>query len=160
MTNCVIYPGTFDPITHAHVDLVERARELFSKVIVGVASSKVKSPMFQFTQRVEWVDQVLSSDHNVEVKRFDGLLVDFAKQQEVNVVIRGLRTMSDFEYEFQLAGMNRHLYHQFETVFLMPSEKYMYISSSLVREIARLGGDISPFVPELVASAISKISSR
>lgn len=157
MNTTAIYPGTFDPITNGHSDLVQRATRLFDKVIVAVvASSKSssKQPVFSCEQRVELAKVVLSDLPGVEVCSFDTLLVDFAQQRKADVIIRGLRAVSDFEYEFQLAGMNRHLNPEIETVFLTPSEKYSYISSSLVREIARLGGDVSPFVHAKVVAAL------
>ncbi len=146
----VIYPGTFDPITHGHEDLVYRASRLFGKVIVAVAVSSGKAPFFSLEERVKMARDVLTGYSNVEVTGFSGLLMEFARQQDAHIIIRGLRAVSDFEYEFQLAGMNRGLYPDVETIFLTPSEQYMFISATIVREIARLGGDVSKFVHPLV----------
>lgn len=146
----VIYPGTFDPITHGHEDLVYRASRLFGKVIVAVAVSSGKAPFFSLEERVKMARDVLAGYSNVEVTGFSGLLMEFARQQDAHIIIRGLRAVSDFEYEFQLAGMNRGLYPDVETIFLTPSEQYMFISATIVREIARLGGDVSKFVHPLV----------
>lgn len=146
----VIYPGTFDPITHGHEDLVYRASRLFNKVIVAVAASSGKAPFFSLEERVEMAKDVLTGYANVEVTGFSGLLMEFAHQQNAHIIIRGLRAVSDFEYEFQLAGMNRGLYPDVETIFVIPSEQYMFISATIVREIARLGGDVSKFVHPLV----------
>ena len=151
-----IYPGTFDPITNGHTDLVERATRLFSKVIVAVARSQDKTPFFNLDERIELAQEALAGFDNVEVCGFQTLLVEFMREKNATVIIRGLRAVSDFEYEFQLASMNRHLRNDIETVFLTPAEQYSYISSSLVREIARLGGDISPFVPANVVAAIKQ----
>ena len=153
-TLTAIYPGTFDPITNGHLDLVQRAAHLFDKVIVGVAESAGKTPVMPLAERIQLAKDALVGIRNAEVCGFNILLIDFVKQQGASVIIRGLRAVSDFEYEFQLASMNRHLDASVETVFLTPAEQYSYISSSLVREIARLGGDISPFVPANVAAAL------
>ena len=151
-TNKVIYPGTFDPLTLGHEDLVRRASRLFDEVILAVADSQSKRPCFTPDERVEIAREVLKPYSNVSVMRFSGLLIDFARTQGANVILRGLRAVSDFEYEFQLAGMNRNLYPQIETLFLTPSEDYLFISATLVREIALLGGDVSKFVhPTVVA---------
>jgi len=153
MQKTAIYPGTFDPVTNGHTDLIERATHLFDKVIVAVASATSKSPVFNLEERVALATEVLSPIKNVEVCGFEILLVDFMKQKDATVILRGLRAVSDFEYEFQLASMNRHLSDKIETVFLTPAEQYTFISSSLVREIARLGGDVSQFVnPKVVAA--------
>ncbi len=153
MKKIAIYPGTFDPITNGHTDLIERATHLFDKVIVAVAKATSKSPVFSLDKRVALASDILSPLANVEVCGFDILLVEFMKQKEATIILRGLRAVSDFEYEFQLASMNRHLSDQVETVFLTPAEQYTFISSSLVREIARLGGDVSQFVnPKVVAA--------
>jgi len=149
----IVYPGTFDPITNGHKDLVERAARMFDHVVVAVAASQKKGPMFNTEERVDLASRVLSHLPNVEVVGFNKLLAFFVKEQGANVVLRGLRAVSDFEYEFQLANMNRQLMTDFETVFLTPSEHLSYISSSLVREIALLGGDVSKFVPPEVAAA-------
>ncbi|MEM6580714.1 MAG: pantetheine-phosphate adenylyltransferase [Pseudomonadota bacterium] len=153
-THTVIYPGTFDPITNGHVDLTERAASLFDKVVVAIAFSEKKTPLFSLEQRIALCEQSLKHLDNIEVKGFDNLLTDFAKSEGSSCVLRGLRAVADFEYEFQLANMNRAMYPEFESVFLTPAEHLSYISSSLVREIASLGGDISPFVPEPVSKAL------
>ena len=149
-----IYPGTFDPITVGHTDLVERAARLFDKVVVAVAKGTVKTRFFNLEERIQLASEALAGFANVEVCGFDSLLVEFMRECQASVIVRGLRAVSDFEYEFQLASMNRHLRSDIETVFLTPAEQYSYISSSLVREIAVLGGDISPFVPANVVAAI------
>ena len=153
-TNTVIYPGTFDPLTNGHVDLTERAARLFDRVVVAIAHNEKKTPLFPLEQRVELCRASLSHLDNVEVTGFSILLIDFARNQGASCVLRGLRAVADFEYEFQLANMNRAMYPAFESIFLTPSEHLSYISSSLVREIAALDGDISPFVPEPVNRAI------
>ena len=155
-TQSVIYPGTFDPITNGHVDLTERASRLFDRVVVAIAYSEKKTPLFNLEQRIELCEVSLSHLDNVEVVGFNNLLIDFAKSQGSSCVLRGLRAVADFEYEFQLANMNRAMYPEFESVFLTPSEHLSYISSSLVREIAALGGDISPFVPEPVNKVLQE----
>jgi pantetheine-phosphate adenylyltransferase len=152
----VIYPGTFDPITNGHVDLVERASRLFDRVVVAIAYSQKKTPLFSLEERVELCSAVLVDIENVEVKGFSNLLTEFAKGEGARCVLRGLRAVADFEYEFQLANMNRAMYPEFESVFLTPAEHLSYISSSLVREIAALHGDISPFVPEVVSTALTR----
>ncbi len=154
MTKTAIYPGTFDPITNGHTDLIQRASKLFDKVIVAIAANSGKEPAFSLQQRIELANTVLDGIDGVEVCGFDILLVEFAKQQNAQVILRGLRAVSDFEYEFQLTGMNRKLAPEIETLFLMPAEQYTYISSSLVKEVARLGGDMSGFVHEAVFSAL------
>jgi pantetheine-phosphate adenylyltransferase len=141
-----IYPGTFDPLTRGHEDLVRRASSLFDFVVVGIAQSQAKKPFFSITERVEIAREVLGHYTNVKVASFSGLLKDFVREQEGRVIIRGLRAVSDFEYEFQMAGMNRHLLPEVETLFLTPSEQYQFISGTIVREIAFLGGDVSKFV--------------
>lgn len=151
-----IYPGTFDPITTGHTDLVERASKLFDHVIVAIASSTKKGPLLSLEQRVDLAQQVLSHLGNVEICGFNILLTHFAKQRNANIVIRGLRAVSDFEFEFQLANMNRAQYPELESVFLTPSEKYSYISSTLIREIASLNGDVSQFVHPIVAKALKE----
>ena len=153
-THTVVYPGTFDPITNGHIDLVERAARLFDKVVVAIASSERKGPLFSLDERVMLTEQVLGHLDNVVVTGFNILLTDFVTQQDSNCVLRGLRAVADFEYEFQLANMNRAIKPDFESVFLTPSEGLSYISSSLVREIASLGGDITPFVAPSVADAL------
>jgi pantetheine-phosphate adenylyltransferase len=153
-THTVIYPGTFDPITNGHVDLTERAARMFNRVVVGIAYSEKKTPLFSLEERVELCEQSFTHLDNVEVVGFSNLLIDFAKSQGSSCVLRGLRAVADFEYEFQLANMNRAMYPEFESVFLTPSEHLSYISSSLVREIAALDGDITPFVPAVVSAAL------
>ena len=149
-----LYPGTFDPITNGHIDLVKRAANLFDEVIVAIASSQKKQPRFTLEERIELSQKVLADCPNVTVKGFNILLVDFAKQQNASVLIRGLRAISDFEYEFQLASMNRNLAPNIESLFLMPADEYSFISSSLVKEVAALGGDVSDFVHPLVDVAL------
>ncbi len=151
-----VYPGTFDPMTTGHLDLIERASRLFDQVIVAVAESPAKHPLFAFTQRIALCQDCLNHLPNVRVIGFTGLLVHFVEQMQAQVLLRGLRAVSDFEYEFQLASMNRRLNAQIETVFLTPAEQYAFISSSLVREIARLNGDVSEFVPAPVALALTQ----
>lgn len=155
-TNTVIYPGTFDPVTNGHVDLTERAAKLFDRVVVAIAYSEKKTPLFPLEQRVALCQASLSHLDNVEVTGFSNLLTDFAQSQGARCVLRGLRAVADFEYEFQLANMNRAIYPEFESIFLTPSEHLSFISSSLVREIAALNGDITPFVPEPVARALQE----
>lgn len=150
----VIYPGTFDPITVGHVDLVERAARLFDRVVVAIAHSEKKTPLFSLEERVDLCASSLAGLDNVEVCGFSNLLTEFAKSIDARCVLRGLRAVADFEYEFQLANMNRALYPEFESIFLTPAEHLSYISSSLVREIAALGGDVTPFVPPVVAAAL------
>ncbi|NNM59937.1 MAG: pantetheine-phosphate adenylyltransferase [Legionellales bacterium] len=145
-----IYPGTFDPFTLGHVDLVERAVRLFDKLIVAVASSTRKQPLFDLTQRVEWGKSLFAGLPTVEVIGFDGLLIDLVSLHHANVIMRGIRTIGDFDFELQLARMNRHLQPDIETVFILPSEKYCHISATLVREISALGGDVSTLVPDIV----------
>lgn len=142
----VVYPGTFDPLTRGHEDLVRRAASLFDHVVVGVAHSQAKKPFFTVEERVEIAQEVLGHYPNVEVKSFAGLLKDFVREQDASVIVRGLRAVSDFEYEFQMAGMNRHLLPEVETLFMTPSDQYQFISGTIVREIAILGGDVSKFV--------------
>jgi pantetheine-phosphate adenylyltransferase len=149
-----VYPGTFDPITNGHIDLVSRAAPLFERIVVGVAESPAKSPSFDMHERVGLARLALADFGNVEVRGFAGLLADFVREMDGGILLRGLRAVSDFEYEFQLASMNRHLIPEVETWFLTPSEQYSFISSSLVREIARLGGDVSGFVHPAVQSAL------
>ena len=149
-----MYPGTFDPITLGHEDLVRRACRLFDRVVVAVAANPGKEPMFSRAERVELARSVLSDFDNVEVCGYEGLTVDFAREHNLQVIVRGLRAISDFEYEFQLANMNRHLTDDVETAFLTPTETYTYISSSLVREICSMGGDIAEFVSPAVKSAL------
>jgi len=149
-----VYPGTFDPLTRGHEDLVRRASTLFDAVILAIADSRAKKPFFTLEERLDMARQVLAGLGNVEVVGFNGLLIDFAQQHNARVVVRGLRAVSDFEYEFQLAGMNRNLSPDMETVFLTPSEQHMFISATLVREIAMFGGDISKFVHPIVRAKL------
>jgi pantetheine-phosphate adenylyltransferase len=149
-----VYPGTFDPFTSGHEDLVRRASRVFDRVIVGVADSESKRPMFSAEERVAMARESLASLSNVEVTGFSALLMDFVRQQGAAIILRGLRAVSDFEYEFQMAGMNRHLHPDVETLFLTPSEQYTFISATIVREIARFGGDVSHFVPPSVNARI------
>ncbi len=156
-----VYPGTFDPLTRGHEDLVRRASKLFQRVVVGIAESRSKKPCFPLEERVAIARELLKPYPNVEVHGFDSLLIDFLREQGASVIIRGLRAVSDFEYEFQMAGMNRNLYPDVETVFLTPGEQYMFISATMVREIASLGGDVSKFVQPLVAQRLAeKFNSR
>ena len=150
-----VYPGTFDPLTSGHEDLVRRASKLFERIIIGVAESRSKRPLFTLGERVEIAREVLSGYANVEIYGFDCLLMDFMRQHGASVIIRGLRAVSDFEYEFQMAGMNRNLYPDVETVFLTPSDQYMFVSATMVREIATLGGDVSKFVPAQVQKRLA-----
>jgi pantetheine-phosphate adenylyltransferase len=149
----ILYPGTFDPITNGHVDLVKRAVKLFDEVVIAVASGHHKKPLFNFEERVALVETVFADLPQVSVIGFEGLLVDFMREKNATAVLRGLRAMSDFEYEFQLANMNRELDENFEAVFLTPSQNYSFISSTMIREIAKLGGDVTKFVPECVSQA-------
>ncbi len=149
-----IYPGTFDPFTNGHLDIVQRAITLFDKVIVTVARNSSKNPMFSEKERLTLIRESARGLKNVDVELFDGLLVEYARERKATAIIRGLRAISDFEYELQMALMNRKLNNSFETVFLMPNEKYTYLNSNIVREIARLGGDVSEFVPAAVNKAL------
>lgn len=149
-----IYPGTFDPITLGHADLARRASRLFDRVILAVADSRAKKPFFSLDERVEMASEVLKDLRNVEVMGFSGLLMRFVQEQGARVVVRGLRAVSDFEHEFQLAGMNRGLYPDVETVFLTPGEQFMFVSATIVREISILGGDTSKFVPPFVGERL------
>ena len=150
----VVYPGTFDPVTNGHTDLVERAARMFDRVVVAVAVNADKQAAFPVETRVSLARDVLAHIDNAEVCSFDNLLVDFMREQDAHVILRGLRAVSDFEYEFQLASMNRQLAPDIETLFLTPADQYAYISSSLVRQIARLGGDVTPFVHSKVVAAL------
>ncbi|KMT66042.1 pantetheine-phosphate adenylyltransferase [Catenovulum maritimum] len=160
MSVTAIYPGTFDPITNGHLDLIERASKLFDKIIIGVAYSPTKRPLFSLEERVEMIQQVTSELENVVVIGFTGLLVDLAKQNKASVLIRGVRAVADYEYEFQLANVNRSLYPELETIFLTPIEKNSFISSTIVKEVARHGGDVSGFVSESVAAELVNKLSR
>ncbi len=145
-----IYPGTFDPITYGHIDVVDRATKLFSKVIILVARNTSKNPLFSADERLAMVEEIFKKNNRVDVDWFDSLLVAYAKRKKATVIIRGLRAVSDFEYEFQMALTNRKMEQSVDTVFLVPHERYTYLNSSIVREVARLGGDVSDFVPESV----------
>jgi len=159
-----IYPGSFDPFTNGHVDILERALKLFDRVIVTVARNAAKSPMFTEEERMDLIRKVVGKDDRVEIDSFDGLLVDYARKKRATALVRGLRAISDFEYELQMALMNRKIDDSVETVFLMPNEKYTYLNSSIVREIARFRGDVSGFVPrpvqEALTAKIARISAR
>ena len=156
MKQKVIYPGTFDPVTNGHVDIITRASKLFSKIIVAVANNGAKNPYLTLKTRINLVQDAVADLPNVSVMGFEGLLIDFAHEKKATILLRGLRAVSDFEYELQLAGMNRKLSSQIETLFLTPSENLMCVSSSLVREIAQLGGDITQFVPSSVVHALAE----
>jgi pantetheine-phosphate adenylyltransferase len=155
-----IYPGTFDPVTNGHLDILERALKLFDRVIITVARNTTKNPFFTEEERIMLLRQVTKRYKNVEVDSFRGLLVDYVRQKKAIAVVRGLRAMTDFEYELQMALMNRKLDEKMETVFLMPTEKYTYLSSNVVREIARLGGDVNKFVPPIVLKALRQKNSK
>lgn len=150
-----VYPGTFDPLTRGHEDLVRRGSTLFETLIIGVADSKAKQPLFTLGERVTIAREVLGDLKNVEVVGFSGLLIEFAREHNARVIMRGLRAVSDFEYEFQLAGMNRNLRPEIETLFMTPVEQHMFISATLVREIAKLGGDVTKFVHPLVQQRLN-----
>ncbi|MCG3864885.1 MULTISPECIES: pantetheine-phosphate adenylyltransferase [unclassified Photobacterium] len=154
MTTRVIYPGTFDPITNGHLDLIERAAAMFDHVIVGVAFNPSKKPLFDLNERVELAGKITKHLDNVEIVGFSGLLVNFAKEHNANILVRGLRAVSDFEYEFQLANMNRRLMPELETVFLTPAEENSFISSTIVKEVALHKGDVSQFVDPLITEAL------
>ena len=151
----IVYPGTFDPITNGHIDLVERAARLFDKVVIGIASSQRKSPLFSIDERIQLASDALAHVPNIEIRGFDYLLVNFVNDCGADAIMRGLRAVSDFEYEFQLANMNRALSPEVESIFLTPAERFSYISSSLVREISSLDGDVSKFGPTNVVEALS-----
>lgn len=151
-----IYPGTFDPFTNGHLDIVQRAAGLFDEIIVTIALNSTKEPLFTTEERIEMIRESVSSIKTVHVESFKGLLVHYAKQKNASVIIRGLRMISDFEFEFQMALMNRKLADDIATVFLMPDERYTYLSSSIVREIAQLGGDCSPFVPQHIEKRLTE----
>ena len=159
MQKIAVYPGTFDPVTNGHADLVRRAMHVFDKVVVGIASRPQKEPVFSLQERVDLANVVFADNKNIEVCGFSGLLVDFARNQNAVAVLRGLRAVSDFEFEFQLASMNRHLDPTLESIFLTPAEQFSFISSSLVREVVSLGGDVSQFVhPDVEQALKSKLS--
>ncbi|MFW2438471.1 MAG: pantetheine-phosphate adenylyltransferase [Arenicellales bacterium] len=154
------YPGTFDPVTLGHVDLIRRAAKLFDEVIVGVAGNRDKSPLFRLEERVTLLEQVVGGMENVRVIGFNNLLIDCVREQNADTILRGLRAVSDFEYEFQLAAMNRHLDPGIETTFLTPAESYAFLSSTLIKEVASLGGDVSEFVPSQVMKALERVYRR
>ncbi len=155
-----IYPGTFDPITYGHIDILERAMKLFDRVIITIARNSAKNPLFTEQERLNMITEVVKKYPHVEVDSFDGLLVAYARKKKATAIVRGLRAISDFEYELQMALMNRKLDDTVETVFLMPNEKYTYLNSSIVREIARLGGEVSGFVPPSVRDALNGKTRR
>jgi pantetheine-phosphate adenylyltransferase len=155
-----VYPGTFDPFTRGHEDLVRRAARIFAHVVVGIAESHSKRPIFPLAERVEMAQALCADMPNVKVVGFDGLLMDFLRERNARVIVRGLRAVSDFEYEFQMAGMNRSLHPDIETLFLTPGEQYMFISATMVREIAFLGGDVSKFVHPLVVERLAEKMSQ
>ncbi|HVU17033.1 MAG TPA: pantetheine-phosphate adenylyltransferase [Candidatus Didemnitutus sp.] len=159
MKHC-IYPGTFDPFTNGHLDVLQRAARLFNRVTVAVAISSTKDPLFTPEQRVAFIRACTRTMKNVRVVSFEGLLVEFARQHKADAIIRGLRALSDFEFEFNMALMNRHLEPKVETIFVMPNEAYSYTSSSLVKQIAKLGGDVSKFVPPEVAEGMRRAFAR
>jgi pantetheine-phosphate adenylyltransferase len=157
MKRNAVYPGTFDPITNGHADLVRRAASIFDRVVVAIAANASKTPLFPLELRVDLARRVLADLPNVEVQGYAELTIEFARKHRLSVIIRGLRAVSDFEFEFQLANMNRHLCHEIETVFLTPQERFSFISASLVREIAVLGGDVHEFVHPLVENELRKL---
>ena len=160
MSATAIYPGTFDPVTRGHIDICQRALKMFDRVVIGVADSPAKQPFFNIDERLEMLETVFADEDRFAVRRFSGLLIDFARESGANVIIRGLRAISDFEYEVQLAGMNRSLAPEIETVFLTAAQRYAFVSSSLVREIARLDGDVSEFLhPEILRRLTAKLQA-
>lgn len=156
MKTRAIYPGTFDPITNGHIDIIKRANRIFPEIIIGVASNQAKTPFFSLETRIRLIQEALQGISGITVVGFDSLLINFVQQQKATIILRGLRAVNDFEYEFQLAGMNRKLCSDIETIFLTPAEHLMCISSTLVREIAKLKGDISQFVPSGVVEAFNR----
>lgn len=151
-----MYPGTFDPITNGHIDLIRRASGMFDEIVVAIADNPKKKPLFTQSERVAMASEILSDLNNVKVLGYDNLTIHFAKEQNLNVIVRGIRAVSDYEFEFQLASMNRQLDENIETLFMTPADEYSYLSSSMVREIAAYGGDVSQFVHEKVAMAIKE----
>ena len=161
MTGIAIYPGTFDPVTRGHIDVCQRALKMFDHVVIGVADSPAKEPFFDINERLDMLETVFDGNNRFSVRRFSGLLIDFARECNADVIIRGLRAISDFEYEVQLAGMNRSLAPEIETVFLTAAQPFAFVSSSLVREIARLNGDVSEFLhPEILRRLTEKLKAR
>jgi len=156
MTQRAIYPGTFDPMTKGHVDLIERACKLFDEIVIAIAASEAKNPLFTLDERIEIAEKIFEGNNKVKVVGFSGLLVDLAKDNNAKILIRGLRVVADFEYEFQLANMNRAMMPELESVFLTPKEQYSYISSSLVKEICKMGGDVSEFVDPISLSELKR----
>ena len=156
MTQRAIYPGTFDPMTKGHVDLIERACKLFDEIVIAIAASEAKNPLFTLDERIQIAEKIFESNDKVKVVGFSGLLVDLAKDNDAKILIRGLRVVADFEYEFQLANMNRAMMPELESVFLTPKEQYGYISSSLVKEICKMGGDVSEFVDPISLSELKR----
>jgi pantetheine-phosphate adenylyltransferase len=156
MNRVAIYPGSFDPLTHGHLSLIQRGLRIFDGLVVAVANNPDKNPLFTFQERMELIRTAVGDEPRVEVDSFDGLLVDYAKKRGVHTVLRGLRAVSDFEYEFQLANMNRKLDPEFDSVFVMTGEDYFYVSARLVREVARFGGDVSALVPPNVLAALDR----
>ena len=156
MTQRAIYPGTFDPMTKGHVDLIERACKLFDEIVIAIAASEAKNPLFTLDERIQIAEKIFESNDKVKVVGFSGLLVDLAKDNDAKILIRGLRVVADFEYEFQLANMNRDMMPELESVFLTPKEQYSYISSSLVKEICKMGGDVSEFVDPISLSELKR----
>ena len=156
MCQKAIYPGTFDPVTYGHIDLIKRARESFSEVVVAVAHNPHKKPLFSVEERVDMLKKAVKGMNGVEITDFSGLVIDYARKHKVKIIVRGLRMLSDFEYEFQMALTNRKLAPDIETIFLMPHESYSYLSSKLLKEAASLGADLSSFVPDFVGKALKK----
>ena len=156
MTQRAIYPGTFDPMTKGHVDLIERACKLFDEIVIAIAASEAKNPLFTLDERIQIAEKIFECNNKVKVVGFSGLLVDLAKDNNAKILIRGLRVVADFEYEFQLANMNRAMMPELESVFLTPKEQYSYISSSLVKEICKMGGDVSEFVDPISLSELKR----
>jgi len=156
MKTTAVYPGTFDPITLGHIDLVKRAAKMFDRIIVAVANNPEKNTLFSLSERIDLVKQVFANIKNIEIKSFDGLLTEFARKQNCNIVLRGLRVVSDFDYELQMASMNRKLIPELETIFLTPEDNYIYVASSLVRTIAKEHGDLSHFVPPVIEQALKE----
>lgn len=158
--NIAVYPGTFDPITNGHVDLIERGLRIFERIIIAVAPSSDKSPFFTLEERIDLIREVMGDNARIEIDIIDGLLVDYVKEKRASAVIRGLRAVSDFEYEFQLALMNRKMDSDCETVFLMPSDRYTYLSSSIIKEVAKFGGSLEGMVPERVVKKLKEKFKR